>query len=140
MYYFARIWVNTFLREFILLVMVTYFYSNVRRCFQYLEIKGKLTWKREMLNPCRSDPGRRDKINLNFYFHTSFWCLKSFYEGLKVLCYLQFLKNTKCGRIVINHLKYLINPVLLAKAMRILRLSGVFYLNLPFLLQWYKPK
>ena len=23
------------------------------------------------------------KIELNFYFHTSLWCLKRFYEGLK---------------------------------------------------------
>ena len=32
-------------------------------------------------------PGRRKKINLNlnFYFHTSLWCLKRFYEGLKGL-------------------------------------------------------
>ena len=26
--------------------------------------------------------GIKIKINLNFYFHTSFWCLKRFYEGL----------------------------------------------------------
>ena len=25
------------------------------------------------------------KINLNFYFHTSLWCLERFYEGLKGL-------------------------------------------------------
>ena len=31
------------------------------------------------------NPGRREKIKLNFYFHTSFWCLKRFYEGLKGL-------------------------------------------------------
>ena len=30
----------------------------------------------------RSNPGRREKINLNFYFHTSLWCLKMFYESL----------------------------------------------------------
>ena len=34
------------------------------------------------LNPSRPDPGQREKINLNFYFHTSLWCLKRFYEGL----------------------------------------------------------
>ena len=33
----------------------------------------------------RPNPGRREKINLNFYFHTSLWCLKRFYEGLKDL-------------------------------------------------------
>ena len=26
-----------------------------------------------------------EKIKLNFYFHTSLWCLKRFYEGLKGL-------------------------------------------------------
>ena len=31
------------------------------------------------------DPGKREKINLNFYFHTFLWCLKRFYEGLKGL-------------------------------------------------------
>ena len=25
------------------------------------------------------------KINLNFYFHTSLWCLKRFYKGVKSL-------------------------------------------------------
>ena len=32
-------------------------------------------------NPFRPDPRRRDKTNLNFYFHTSLWYLKRFYEG-----------------------------------------------------------
>ena len=30
-------------------------------------------------NPLRPNPGRREKINLNFYFHTSMWRLKRFY-------------------------------------------------------------
>ena len=30
-------------------------------------------------------PDKVKKIKLNFYFHTSFWCLKKFYEGLKGL-------------------------------------------------------
>ena len=29
-------------------------------------------------NPSRPNPGRREKINLKFYFHTSLWCLKRF--------------------------------------------------------------
>ena len=37
------------------------------------------------LNPYRLDPERREKINLNFYFRTSLWCHKRFYEGLKGL-------------------------------------------------------
>ena len=27
-------------------------------------------------SPSRSEPGGTEKINLNFYFHTSLWCLK----------------------------------------------------------------
>ena len=33
-------------------------------------------------NPSRPNPGRREKIKLNFYFHTFLWYLKRFYEGL----------------------------------------------------------
>ena len=35
------------------------------------------------VSPSCPNPGRREKIKLNFYFHTSLWCLKRFYEGLK---------------------------------------------------------
>ena len=31
---------------------------------------------RLVLNPFRHDPRRTEKINLNFYFHTTWWCLK----------------------------------------------------------------
>ena len=34
------------------------------------------------INPLHCNSGGREKINLNFYFHTSLWCLKRFYEGL----------------------------------------------------------
>ena len=37
------------------------------------------------INPLRPNPGQSEKIKLNFYFHTSLWCLKRFYEGLKGL-------------------------------------------------------
>ena len=37
------------------------------------------------VNLFRPNPGRRKKISLNFYFHTSFRGLKRFYEGLKGL-------------------------------------------------------
>ena len=36
------------------------------------------------INPFPPDPGRTEKINLNFYFHT-LWCLKRFYQVLKGL-------------------------------------------------------
>ena len=35
------------------------------------------------VNPSRSDPERREKINWNFYFHTSLWCLIRFMKALK---------------------------------------------------------
>ena len=35
------------------------------------------------VNPSRpTSGGKRERINLNFYFDTSLWCLKKFYEGL----------------------------------------------------------
>ena len=37
--------------------------------------------KRNNFNTSRSNPGRREKIELNFYFHTSLCYLKRFYEG-----------------------------------------------------------
>ena len=35
--------------------------------------------------PCSLESCSKIKINLNFYFHTSLWCLKRFCEGLKGL-------------------------------------------------------
>ena len=37
------------------------------------------------INPSRPTPGLTEKINLNFYFHTSLWHLKRSYEDLKSL-------------------------------------------------------
>ena len=36
-----------------------------------------------LFNPSRPDPGRKEKINLSFYFHTSFGASKGFMEALK---------------------------------------------------------
>ena len=33
--------------------------------------------------PCIFESGIKIKINLNFYFHISLWCLEEFYEGLR---------------------------------------------------------
>ena len=38
-----------------------------------------------VLNPWSPNPGQSEKTKLNCYFHTSLWCLKRFYEGLKGL-------------------------------------------------------
>ena len=56
------------------MVLQEYLYANSK--FQ------KYISSKMILNPSRPNPGRREKINLNFYFHTSLWCLKRFYEGL----------------------------------------------------------
>ena len=51
---------------------------------EYLNFKGWLWLKHYFhFNPSRPNPGQKEKIKLNFYFHTSLWCLKRFYEGLK---------------------------------------------------------
>ena len=61
-----------------------------------------------VINPFHPDPGRREKINLNFYFHTSLWCLKGFYEGLKGLFILIQLFEI-CGAGKVNR-KWRWNP------------------------------
>ena len=39
-------------------------------------------YEMQNVNPSRPDPGQREKINFDFYFYISLWCLKRFYEGL----------------------------------------------------------
>ena len=34
------------------------------------------------VNRLHPNSGQKEKNNLNFYFHSSLWCLKMFYEGL----------------------------------------------------------
>ena len=52
--------------------------ENSETIDQYIFDRKKMT-----LKASRSNPRRREKINLNFYFDTSLWCLKWFYKGLK---------------------------------------------------------
>ena len=54
--------------------------------------------KHSEFNPSRSDPGRREKINLNFYFHISLWFLKRFYKDLdgdKIIVKIRSVKSVK---------------------------------------------
>ena len=44
-------------------------------------------WNLHNSNLICPNPGRREKIKLNLYFHTFLWCLKRFYEGLKGCVY-----------------------------------------------------
>ena len=46
-------------------------------------------------NLSRPDPGQVEKINTNFYFHTSLWCLKRFDEGRKDLDFHKTFRGTK---------------------------------------------
>ena len=55
-------------------------------CLTYLKIGPSLT----LPVPCISE----SYIKLYFYFQTSFWCLKRFYEGIKGL-YKTFCGTTK---------------------------------------------
>ena len=43
----------------------------------------------------------REKTNSNFYFHTSLWCHKRFYEDLKSL-HKTFRGNTKCEKKILS--------------------------------------
>ena len=61
-------------------------------------------------------------------------------DWLKVLCCLQFLKNTKFVRIVLNHFEQLFNPILSAKKLEFCNGMTFCYLNSPFFLQCYKPQ
>ena len=45
------------------------------------------------LNPSRHNLGQREKNNLNLYFHTSFWYLKRFHEGLKGLINFEHISH-----------------------------------------------
>ena len=60
-----------------------------------------------VLAPCLSESCITIKINLNFYFHTSLWCLKRFYEGVfqapqrivKIKIQVNFSSGIGTGRI-----------------------------------------
>ena len=51
----------------------------------FLTTSDNVTMNIQDLNPSRPDPRRREKNSLSFYFQSSLWCMKSFYEGLKGL-------------------------------------------------------
>ena len=79
----------------IVFIKIDTFFVDVIKCFCYrclLLLSTSLhSWNNFhfvssfTFNPSRPDPGQREKLNLNFYFHTSLWCLKRLYEGLKDL-------------------------------------------------------
>ena len=54
----------------------------------------------ELINPSRPNLGRRDNIKLNFYFHTSLWCLKWFYEDLRTFWIIYKTLRRNCFIVV----------------------------------------
>ena len=78
-------------------------YENIKNCIKDKDVKDSTLLKLLRSNhetfcaiwyhlynlilpvPCISESCIEIKIKLNFYFHTSLWCLKRFYEGLKGL-------------------------------------------------------
>ena len=49
-----------------------------------------LSWEvlpKNNFNSSRPNPGRREKIKLNVYLYTSFWCLKRFWNTTKKWCF-----------------------------------------------------
>ena len=70
-----------------LLLLNSLIYQHLSGIFTSIKLVSYSAWfflffVTKNLNPSRPDPGQRENINLNFYFHTSLWCLKRFYEGL----------------------------------------------------------
>lgn len=45
------------------------------------------TYMEQFVNAFLPDPGRLEKTNVKFYFHTFLWCQKRFCEGLRDLCF-----------------------------------------------------
>ena len=57
------------------------FNRGVKYLLCIIDVFTKYAWFRTS----HPNPGRREKTELNFYFHTSLWRLKRFHEGLKSL-------------------------------------------------------
>ena len=51
-----------------------------------------------LINPSHPDPGLREKVELNFSFHTSMWCHKRFHEGPKDLHKTFWGTTKKCEK------------------------------------------
>ena len=69
------IWTKLCYLEYLCNFFETIYVSKATSTYQYSNFYG--------FNPSCSDSWRREKINLNFYFHFSLGYLKRFYEALK---------------------------------------------------------
>ena len=61
------------------------FQLYIQTVASHFSIFWKVLWKiftlKPTFNPSSPNPGRREKLKLNFNFHTCLRCLKRFYEG-----------------------------------------------------------
>ena len=57
---------------------------------------------RNCFNPSRPNPGQREKINLNLYFHTSLWCHKRSYDFTNPLRYHKEVRKYKFKLVFIS--------------------------------------
>ena len=66
-----------------------YLFGHLHHTSDPTDLKTKkfpfLSYLLTLTAPCILESCSNIKINLNFYFHTSLWCLKRFYEGFKDL-------------------------------------------------------
>ena len=60
------------------LIQITAICLSCQIILAYIKIRkhGLFIHDSLIFNPSRTNPGRREKIELNFYFHTSLWCRK----------------------------------------------------------------
>ena len=66
-------------------VIWTIFQLKSRKLHKYCKRLFQISFYLTLPVLCISESCIEIKINLSFYFHTSLWCLKRFYEGLKGL-------------------------------------------------------
>ena len=79
---------NKFYRKQVMSFAVSFYSASLIEnfvCFLLLIESFLLASKASRINynSSRSDPRRIEKINWNFYFRTSLWCLKRFYQTWK---------------------------------------------------------
>ena len=71
--------------------------APLKTCFTFV-MQERKSWNwNAHINPSLRNPGRREKLKLNFYFHTPLWYLKGFYEGLIIS--IQLSKRHGTGRV-----------------------------------------
>ena len=77
-------------------------------------------WSQTLISS-RPNPGRKEEIKLNFYFQTSLWCLKRFYEGLKKA----FIKPFEALQRSVKKIKFFLKKFILIQLSEVRRTEMV---------------